>query len=411
MKNLFTLVLLTLFAGFASAQVGSPNSASAQHCRTSATNPLQAFQRLTLPGLSVFSQSIPLVQRYQVRGDSLPTDFTVTGLPCDGTIYGAYLYYIVEGDPLTTVQDTFSLTDPNGNSISYTADFLGFEAGGKCWGRAGNSHYRADVTNIILGDGIYTLTGLTQSYDSTNANNTLPDSDTDGATLMIVYLEPFTTYEGHLVLFDGNRLNIGFGDTIVIDSLDLCENVDSVFAFSAFGDFQDNVQPDIVFTAGDSVGNFYPDFYDYEMLVLPLDSGTQALTLTADHPGDCWSWIFGGVYYKTYNCNSVSLGNCTDVQNYLSVLTGTSGKNEVPLTLKAIPNPSKGNPVLQWNQDKAGTTFVTVTGLDGRTLYSGSDLYSAGNHTIGIPQQLSSGFYFVRLISGSQSESIKLIVE
>lgn len=64
--------------------------------------------------------------------------------PSQGDILRAYVYWIVEGGPVT---GNVTLTNPASGTASFPGTLIGNISGGKCWSWGNTRHFRADVTS------------------------------------------------------------------------------------------------------------------------------------------------------------------------------------------------------------------------------------------------------------------------
>lgn len=114
-------------------------------------------------------------------------DIALSGVT--GSVTQAYLYW---HGPTGSADPTFNgniMLD--GNAISGAN--IGF-SDDNFWGLDNSQAYRADVTSLISGDGIYSLSGL--SADNSN-----------GASLVVYYDDGDSTNNRDIVTFDGNDAN------------------------------------------------------------------------------------------------------------------------------------------------------------------------------------------------------------
>lgn len=118
---------------------------------------------------------------------------TLEGIPGEAEIRRAYLYWQIYG----TEHDTSIELD----GTPVTGVVIG-TGGGTCWDETGdfdltmepNVSYRADVTDLVDGDGDYELTG----FPSGEAMR-----DSQGASLVVLYVDPDETLLGTVALRDG----------------------------------------------------------------------------------------------------------------------------------------------------------------------------------------------------------------
>jgi len=119
---------------------------------------------------------------------------TIAGIPTGATVQRALLYWAISGGSDTTATI---------NSVGVTGLSLG--AGGEtCWA-VNNSAFRADVTGVVTGNGLYTIAGLP------SATGTNPD--TDGVGLVVVYQQPGQVNRRRIMIRDGIATSTGIGET------------------------------------------------------------------------------------------------------------------------------------------------------------------------------------------------------
>ena len=86
------------------------------------------------------------------------------------------------------------------NGISVTGDPLG-DSETNCWGVGTSRAFRADVTSIVTGNGLYTLSDMTADECD----------DANGASLIVMFTDGNPANNRDLVFFDGNDANLFFG--------------------------------------------------------------------------------------------------------------------------------------------------------------------------------------------------------
>jgi hypothetical protein len=120
-------------------------------------------------------------------------NINITGIPSGASVQKAFLYWGM----LDNGEDpTLSQLKVNGTSV--TGSLIG-SGPDTCWGRTNSFTFRADVTSLVTGNGIYALTGVA------SGGNVLAE----GASLVVIYQlsgAPVKT----VILDDGN-LSIPFG--------------------------------------------------------------------------------------------------------------------------------------------------------------------------------------------------------
>src|SRR5688572_9263467 len=124
---------------------------------------------------------------------------TIAGIPAGATVEAAYLYWATLNPGITPAMAQGRI---NGTAIIGQAVAT---CRGPCWGTGNAAHtYRADVTDHVTGNAVYTLagfaSGLTTGESAFSGNVVTPLAE--GATLVVVYrlqTAPVRT----IVLFEG----------------------------------------------------------------------------------------------------------------------------------------------------------------------------------------------------------------
>lgn len=141
-------------------------------------------------------------------------NIVVDGIPAGATVYRAYLYWATLGNVNTYTSPTLDGQAVNGDLIGTSGD--------TCWGVQHNFTYRADVTDLVDGNGTYTIAGLPNALYLGN--------DSQGASLVVVYedaSDPLRTI----------RLNDG-AVTLDFSTLDYTDTLDGFIPDSPVTDAQ-----------------------------------------------------------------------------------------------------------------------------------------------------------------------------
>lgn len=120
-------------------------------------------------------------------------NLTLSGV--SGTITEAYLYWHGPSNATTAAAPTANAT-VNFNGTDVTGTFLGISSD-NCWGFSNSLAYRADVTGLITGNGVYSL-----------ANFIKPGIEINGVSLIVFFNDGDNTNNRDVVLFNGNDSNI-----------------------------------------------------------------------------------------------------------------------------------------------------------------------------------------------------------
>lgn len=154
------------------------------------TDPLQPLQAFNLRGGYV---SAGVAMRNRGFGT-----ISISGIPQGSSIRSAYLFWAVLAN---TSAATYGQGSIGGQPIVGT---LAGTGGDPCWGNSAAFAYRADVTNLVTGNGSYALTGfasgVTDGRDPWNAGTLAPMAE--GASLVVVY-ENAASPQTQVVVYEG----------------------------------------------------------------------------------------------------------------------------------------------------------------------------------------------------------------
>lgn len=126
-----------------------------------------------------------------VRGGDGSADITLAGIT--GPVTTAYLYWHGPTNSATLATANASI---NFAGTDITGTFLGASSD-NCWGFANSVAYRADVSSLVTGSGVYTLADLIK-----------PGVDINGASLIVFYDDGNAANNRDVVMFNGNDSNI-----------------------------------------------------------------------------------------------------------------------------------------------------------------------------------------------------------
>lgn len=260
-------------------------------------------------GLNYTQGSVRLNKRAFVfspqTGVTQPATITISTLPVCAVILKAYLYVGASGNgaPFTS-----TLTNPAQNTASFPMTVVGSDVD-ICWGFAGTYAYRADVTSIVNGNGSYVLSGC-----PTSTTPGLGVSDTDGATLFIIFQDPAQGYTGGIVLADGckSTLNTPVYSSVTISGFSVCGTPTVSEHFMIMADLQQLGSTLVSFNAPSSAStsanynkNLNTDkVWDFVSApnIGPLTAGQSSANYgTYNFGSDCFAMMVVGSYYRT-NC-------------------------------------------------------------------------------------------------------------
>jgi hypothetical protein len=183
---LFVVVLLTFF--FQSQEIAFSQAEEA----------LTQTYRISLAG-DVIAAGVGL------RGSG-EGEIELTGIPDNGSVVKAFLYW-------GTLGTTGAYTSLIFNGETITGTLVGTSAN-TCWSTADfftlrNYVYRADVTDLVAEDGIYTLEGLPDDLESGN--------DSQGASLVVIYTVP--GYPFRTILINDGAVTLDLDKNSYTDTL------------------------------------------------------------------------------------------------------------------------------------------------------------------------------------------------
>jgi len=364
MKNLSTLIFcLSIFSNLF-AQNATPGA-----CGSGGKNPVPMNGSGSLGftysnnacGLN-YVQASQLIQTrsaafsFNANGTGLPTTLAISGLPSCVTIVRAYVWYLVSyigGAPQASSVD---ITNPVPATSNYAATNIGTDQG-KCWGETGTVNYRADVTAAITGNGNYgiNIQGITGS------GGNFPNwyDQIDGLTLMIIYQDNGASYQGSIVIWDGDMTGVGNTYTQTMTGVNACGNSTAGNAFLIVSDMQDNVNGNMHPSTlnGTTITTFPNDFYNFDVTNTTVTAGQATSAFGTDGLGsDCFDWAVMGLYYQTTTCTT-----CTPSAVSLTV-TPTPSTCNAP-NGGATATASTSNPPLTYLWSPGGQTTTSISNL------------------------------------------------
>lgn len=165
-------------------------------------------------------------------------NIVLDGIPAGASVFRAYLYWATLGSANTFTTATLEEIPVDG--------FLIDTAGDTCWGVPNNFVYRADVTDIVNGNGTYTIAGLPDDLEAGN--------DSQGASLVVIYEDPalplrtVTINDGAVALDLDNNV---YTDTLLGFAPDIPNS--SAHVTYLIGDGQDQFEADSLTFNGISI--------------------------------------------------------------------------------------------------------------------------------------------------------------
>lgn len=251
----------------------------------------------TACGLNYISTNFNLNQRSAANypaGAVQPAFFMVSGIPLCGKIFKAFLYTGGEGNAPFVINA--SITNPLGSNSIFPMALIG-TAAGKNWGYTNSYAYRADITSVITGNGLYSLSGIPVAPSGMDAN---------GASLFIVYTDEAQNYTGSIVIADGMVSNQGpLGDpfNVTISGFNVCGNPISTTNFMILDDLQNFNAIDMGLNSGtvnytQAQGTQTP----WMLISQPgnaVVNGQTTASYNALGGGDAIGMVMTGMYFRT----------------------------------------------------------------------------------------------------------------
>jgi len=271
----------------------------AQDHNLKATDTLQTIFDSTACGLNYTESSVLLGKKMVFNGipyagTEQPANFVIGGIPSNASIVKAFLWWDLTGPDLT---GTVIIENPSSEVDTLEGVLLGNGGVDECWG-GGAAAFRADVTDIVIGNGTYIISGL--PTDSIASDST---TDVTGVTLFVIYADPLAAYIGGLTINDGFFMAKFSTVTQTMTGLSILDTSDMCTAFILVSDLQEEPGTTVKFNNGPYVG-IVEEFWDFEeksTLVLP---GQLSSTFGLQVPSDCANFIAIGLYYQVNISNA-----------------------------------------------------------------------------------------------------------
>ena len=366
-KQLLFFVCSVLISVAAFSQTGSCSTCTNGSNSNKNPNPLDgtgtlgvSFQKdscgLNFVQSSVLTETRSAQYSFNANGTGFPTTCSISGLPTTtcAPIFKAFVYYVASYQSPTAPATTVSITNPNSVNAVFPATLIG-TGGSKCWGETGTAVYRADVTSNISGNGNYAI----DLNGFTNKN-----WEVDGVTLFIIYRDPLATYQGSLVLWDGDITDIDVVTPLTMTGFNTCaaSNPGTGQAFLILSDRQANINGNQHNPVLNGATQTYPnDFWCWDQLSTNFTLNQTTSQFSVEGTGfDCYTWAMMGIYYQTNGCTTCSITIPTTV----SVTSNSTPASCNQPNGTATANPSGGNPPYTyiWNTTPQQTN-QTATGL------------------------------------------------
>lgn len=359
---LFCAFQLIIFSQSPALKKGGIQSVS------NATADIATSYTISACGLNYVQASIQLNQRTfsvaPLPGQPQPATFSISGIPSCAPIVKAFLYVGTMGNGSAI---NASLSNPASTSSVFPMTIVGQDVTA-CWGTAGTYNYRADVTQLISGDGNYAISGI-----PTNAAPGMGASDANGATLFIIYRDPTQNYTGNIVIADGTNVQAngsGGGGNSSISGFSVCGTPTLTSHFMILSDLEQvnntNVWLNIPFNSTPNYTKTANTDQVWDFISAPgaaAAAGQTSANYGFNSGADCAGLMMAGMYYRS-SCLTCLVGSL----NPVTLTVTTASDPNCPATVSASATGGSGNYSYAWTG--TAQTGSVVTGL------------SPGNYTV-----------------------------
>ena len=249
-------------------------------------------------GLNYVMKSVQVTARCPAHaGNTLPVTINISELPANCfTIESAYIWWTVSYSAGSPASGIVTIINPQSQNQNIPAILAG-QAGTKCWSEIGTRCFRADVTNLITGNGNYSVNVNTSRYE------------TDGLTLMIIYKDKLAVYEGSFVIYDGIITSTGPNSNQTLGGFNACANATFAQAFSIVSDMQATITVPWILTVNGTPNNVPRLFWNSTVVNTNISKNqTNVNFVVSPGQSDCYSWAMKGVYYQTTTCRTCPTG-------------------------------------------------------------------------------------------------------
>jgi hypothetical protein len=153
----------------------------------------------TIVNTDVVVAGVGGLRSHETTGTQTSGTITLSGI--SGTVTKAYLYW--QGPTNTPNPNANASVRLNGSNVVGTN--IGFSSD-NCWQFQNSQAYRAEVTNLITGNGTYVLDGF-----ATALSFVAGGANTSGASLIVFFDDGEPSNNRNVVVFDGNDSNFASG--------------------------------------------------------------------------------------------------------------------------------------------------------------------------------------------------------
>lgn len=294
MKKIAVIFLVLAMSIEFSAQSRGKSNVDVVDDNRSIQAPLQEALSIRKCGLNYTHAEVTLDQRGASfnPSSSQPASLAISGIPSGALIEQAFLYYNIEGFTSLSPSFDFSFASPDGTISNLTSQALAFGPSA-CWDLGGSATFRNDVTALISGNGNYIINNFPVS-------SSFPlSTDTNGASLFIVFSDPTANYVGNLHISDGHEVATMNMDILTqITAYQVGPSVINSTGFLIFADDQ-NFVPNLVNINGVNIPFTDNDAFVFAEGPINLTSGQTTSQHILDRGSDdCISLSMTGLYFQ-----------------------------------------------------------------------------------------------------------------
>lgn len=288
------LVLLALYSFSQTdhrSQIAKVAEAKTGFIQSNSVDTLKNMLSLSSCGLNYTTGSVLLGKRMSIvalpyKGIDQPAPIVISNIPPSAKVKSAFLWWDISGkDSVLNV----TVQNPLNISQIFAGTLIG-RGKPKCWGDYGAA-FRADVTSVVSGNGTYYISGLPTDTSFTK-------SDTDGATLLVIYTDTTSAYTGHISINDGYLMAKFDTITSTIYNINIPSNITSGKAFMLVSDLENEIGTKIKMNGG-AYTSVAQNFWDFKEKSTTYVSGQQSSVFGIQVPNDCSNLIAIGAYYQT----------------------------------------------------------------------------------------------------------------